>query len=879
MKGKKIAFFLVFLMASKFLFATHNRAGELSYTQISALQYEFILTTFTDISDPNNADRPSAELNFGDGTTSTAARFEKITVVTNIQRNRYRFVHTFPGYATYTISYQDPNRNNNVSNMVNSLQTAFYVECELVINPFIGFNNSPVLLYEPIDFGAENKLFVHNPNAYDADGDSLSFKLIPCKQDVGVEVFGFQLPNLKNGFTSNTFGIDPVTGQLVWDTPQIIDNQASALFNFAIMVEEWRFVSGLKKFLRIGYIVRDMQIEIVQSFNRPPVFDDLHDTCIVAGEYLSQIIRASDPDNNSIMLTATGGPFKLGPPDTIRFNQYTSANSVITQPFYWKTSCNSVRKQPYQILFKAIDNGIPKLVDLESWMITVVAPAPKNLTSNAIGSSVILNWEKPSCDKANGYLIYRKSGSYPYTPNACETGIPAQGGYELIKKINNINTETFTDNNNGQGLSAGNNYCYRIVATFPDGAESLVSNESCEILTRDVPAIINIDISQTGINDGIDTIKWVKPNQLDTNQYIGPYKYVLLKSIDNISYNPIDSSTASFLGNLNDSIFIDKNINTTAIQHWYKVAIYANNELVGTSKNASSIFLTALAQDNRVELNFSYSVPWTNSNYLIYRYNNLTAAFDLIDSTRNTTYTDDSLSNGYNYQYYVASIGRYTAGGFPEPLINRSQIVAVSPIDTEKPCPPLLQVTPSCALYKNELTWTNSDSCLSDIVSYKIYKAFFEGDEFTLLADQIKPNSNTSFTDDNLKTSIAGCYFVTAIDSANNESERSNVICVDNCPNIAVPNVFTPNGDQINDLFTTIKDTTDFVSKFDTKIYTRWGTLVYETNDPEINWDGKDQNTGKELPTGVYFYSIYFSEIRVKGYQPKIYSGFVHLIR
>jgi gliding motility-associated-like protein len=205
--------------------------------------------------------------------------------------------------------------------------------------------------------------------------------------------------------------------------------------------------------------------------------------------------------------------------------------------------------------------------------------------------------------------------------------------------------------------------------------------------------------------------------------------------------------------------------------------------------------------------------------------------------------------------------------------------VAVSPIDTEKPCPPLLQVTPSCALYKNELTWTNSDSCLSDIVSYKIYKAFFEGDEFTLLADQIKPNSNTSFTDDNLKTSIAGCYFVTAIDSANNESERSNVICVDNCPNIAVPNVFTPNGDQINDFFTTIKDTTDFVSKFDTKIYTRWGTLVYETNDPEINWDGKDQNTGKELPTGVYFYSIYFSEIRVKGYQPKIYSGFVHLIR
>jgi gliding motility-associated-like protein len=879
MNCKKVWLCLMLLFVSKFTFATHNRAGELSYTQISALQYEFILTTFTDISDPNNADRPAAELNFGDGTTSTAARYEKTTAVTNIQRNRYRFVHTFPGYATYTISYQDPNRNNNVSNMVNSLQTAFYVECELVINPFVGFNNSPVLLYEPIDFGAENKLFVHNPNAYDADGDSLSFKLIPCKQDVGVEVFGFQLPNLQNGFTSNSFGIDPVTGQLVWDTPQIIDNQASALFNFAIMVEEWRYVSSLKKFLRMGYIVRDMQIEIVQSLNRPPVFDALHDTCIIAGEYLSKTIRAVDPDNNSIMLTATGGPFKLGPPDTVRFNQYTSANAVISQPFYWKTSCNSVRKQPYQILFKAIDNGIPKLVDLESWMITVVAPAPKNLTSQAIGSSVILNWEKQTCDKGNGYLIYRKSGSYPYTPNACETGIPSQGGYELIKKITNSNTQTFTDNNNGQGLSAGNNYCYRIVATFPDGAESIVSNETCEILTRDVPAIINVDISQTGLNDGKDTIKWVKPNQLDTIQHPGPYQYVLLKSIDNKNYTRIDSSSATYLGNLNDSVFLDTNINTLNIQHWYKVAIYANKELVGTSKNASSIFLTANPKDNRVELSFQYDVPWTNAQYIIYRYNPLLSKFEIIDTTESSFYIDDSLANGTNYQYFVSSIGRYTAGGFPEPLINRSQIVSATPVDTEKPCPPFLTVIPSCSGYQNELSWKIADSCLNDIVSYKIYKAFFEGEEFNLLADQIKPNSNTTFSDLNLKTSIAGCYFITAIDSANNESERSNIVCVDNCPNIAVPNAFTPNGDQINDLFTTLKDTTDFVSKFDTKIYDRWGTLVYETKDPEINWDGKDQKTGKELPAGVYFYSIYFSEIRVIGYQPKIYSGFVHLIR
>jgi gliding motility-associated-like protein len=61
-----------------------------------------------------------------------------------------------------------------------------------------------------------------------------------------------------------------------------------------------------------------------------------------------------------------------------------------------------------------------------------------------------------------------------------------------------------------------------------------------------------------------------------------------------------------------------------------------------------------------------------------------------------------------------------------------------------------------------------------------------------------------------------------------------------------VPNVFTPNGDQLNQYFTIddrLKGTT--FSVFD-----RWGKRVYQSNDYQNNWDGDD------LPSGVYFYLL-----------------------
>ena len=70
---------------------------------------------------------------------------------------------------------------------------------------------------------------------------------------------------------------------------------------------------------------------------------------------------------------------------------------------------------------------------------------------------------------------------------------------------------------------------------------------------------------------------------------------------------------------------------------------------------------------------------------------------------------------------------------------------------------------------------------------------------------------------------------------------------------VSVPNVITPNGDNINDRWYMTGSNLDWVS-FKIRVYNRWGNKVFETNAPTFNW-GADYD-GEILSPGVYFYLI-----------------------
>ena len=71
-------------------------------------------------------------------------------------------------------------------------------------------------------------------------------------------------------------------------------------------------------------------------------------------------------------------------------------------------------------------------------------------------------------------------------------------------------------------------------------------------------------------------------------------------------------------------------------------------------------------------------------------------------------------------------------------------------------------------------------------------------------------------------------------------------------PFIEIPNVFTPNGDNINDLFM-VKSSG--ITTMEANIYDRWGILVYTWNGSTGSWDGKNKS-GNMSSNGVYYYII-----------------------
>lgn len=156
---------IAILLIGKWAFATHQRAGEISYRYISGLTYEFTITTYTYT--PSPADRPEIEVVWGDGQTSVIQRNSKVNLENNISRNIYIAQHTFSASGIFHVSFEDPNRNAGIVNIPSSVEVPFFIETTIVINPFIGGNSSPQLMNPPIDNGCTNVIYYHNPGACD----------------------------------------------------------------------------------------------------------------------------------------------------------------------------------------------------------------------------------------------------------------------------------------------------------------------------------------------------------------------------------------------------------------------------------------------------------------------------------------------------------------------------------------------------------------------------------------------------------------------------------------------------------------------------------------------------------------------------------------
>ena len=143
----------------------------------------------------------------------------------------------------------------------------------------------------------------------------------------------------------------------------------------------------------------------------------------------------------------------------------------------------------------------------------------------------------------------------------------------------------------------------------------------------------------------------------------------------------------------------------------------------------------------------------------------------------------------------------------------------------------------------------------------------------------ILPSSNTYYwSTGNINNQIniqdSGQYWVDITDICKNYKIDFNVETIDCSCMMAVPNVFTPNDDGLNDYFYPIISC--IYDEYHLIIFNRWGKLLYETNNQNDKWDGR--YLGNEVPEGVYFYLIDYRQ-PYNGGKAAQHSGSVTIYR
>ena len=112
-----------------------------------------------------------------------------------------------------------------------------------------------------------------------------------------------------------------------------------------------------------------------------------------------------------------------------------------------------------------------------------------------------------------------------------------------------------------------------------------------------------------------------------------------------------------------------------------------------------------------------------------------------------------------------------------------------------------------------------------------------------------------------------------------NDTACVKINVYDPCPvsnnGFLVPNVFSPNGDDKNDLLLLKDWNNECVVDFTFEIYDRWGLKMFEALGANIHWDGRTAS-GLECPDGTYYYIVNVRKVRAEA---KTYKGFINLVR
>ena len=107
--------------------------------------------------------------------------------------------------------------------------------------------------------------------------------------------------------------------------------------------------------------------------------------------------------------------------------------------------------------------------------------------------------------------------------------------------------------------------------------------------------------------------------------------------------------------------------------------------------------------------------------------------------------------------------------------------------------------------------------------------------------------------------------------------EISRTVLVENDFQVYIPNSFTPNDDGLNDVFKPEMEGLEFVTKYEFRVFDKWGTVIFESEDPKDAWLGDTRDNGEYTMNSTFRYQLII-EIEQSA-ETKMYDGVVTVIR
>ena len=243
--------------------------------------------------------------------------------------------------------------------------------------------------------------------------------------------------------------------------------------------------------------------------------------------------------------------------------------------------------------------------------------------------------------------------------------------------------------------------------------------------------------------------------------------------------------------------------------------------------------VTAVVNGNSVDLTWQQNPPSIANEYNVFR-NSDGGTYSLLAKSSATQFRDDTYSTGGEYCYQI---------NYKDVCDNNSPAgIEVCPIRLSG------ELDSDNSI---KLDWSDYTGWTAGVSSYTL-------DKYDHLGAHLQTINNISITEyeDNVfdPANQQFTYIVTAhpVDVGLGQSV-SNEVSLAKRIIIKYPTAFTPNGDNVNDIYRPLVPSLhDYLMRFEMKIFNRWGELLFTTEDIEQGWNGKYK--GSDQPEGTYVY-------------------------